>query len=408
MKNTRIALVGCGFVADYYVGTMRAHPELEIAGVMDCDVLRSAHFAAHYKLPAYSSFEAVLSDPSISIVANLTNPRSHYEVSRRCLEAGKHVYSEKPLALRLSEAEHLVDLAQRKGLYITSAPCSALSETAQTIWQALRQNEIGEVLTVRAELDDGFIATSRYQQWKSRSGTPWPWQDELTVGCTFEHAAYYLTWLANFFGRAESVTAFSSCSMREKWMADGVEDPGPDSSVACVRYESGVVARLTCSITAPLDRSLTIIGKEGVLRIDDSWDYRSPIYIQRRNFFSRVAGKYPFVTKLPVVGERRLPLLDGPGANSYRQTHKMDFARGVAELAEAIAEGRECRMSAQFCLHVNELVLAIHNAGSEGTTYRVRSSFEAMKPMPWVPSLGERKKAEVTREEKAYTAGLGQ
>jgi hypothetical protein len=61
----------------------------------------------------------------------------------------------------------------------------------------------------------------------------------------------------------------------------------------------------------------------------------------------------------------------------------MDFARGVAELAEAIAGGRECRLSPRFCLHVNELVLAIQNAGEDGATYRVRSSFEAMTPMPW-------------------------
>jgi len=383
MKHTRIALVGCGYVADLYVGTMRAHPELEITGVMDCDAERSARFAAYYGLPTYSSLDDVLKDPSTSIVANLTNPRNHYEISRRCLEAGKNVYSEKPLSVRLSDAEHLVELAKRNGLHIASAPCGALSETAQTMWKALRQNEIGKVLMVRAELDDGFIAATRYRQWKSRSGTPWPWKDELTVGCTLEHAGYYLTWLAVFFGRAESVTAFSFCSMREKWLADGVEDPAPDHSVACVRYESGVVARLTCSIVAPLDRTLTIIGQDGILRTDDCWDYRSPIYIQRRDFFGRVANKYPLVSRLPMVGEHRYPLLKGNGANSYRKTHKMDFARGVAELAEAIAGRRECRLSAQFCLHVNELVLAIHNAGGDGSTYRVRSSFEPMKPMSW-------------------------
>jgi predicted dehydrogenase len=388
IKQTRIALVGCGYVAHFYIGTMRAHPELEIAGVMDCDAERSARLAAQYKVPTYSSLDDVLKDPSIAIVVNLTNPRSHYEVSRRCLEAGKHVYSEKPLAMQLSDAEQLVDLAQRKGLHISSAPCSALSETAQTIWKALRANEIGKILMVQAELDDGFLAATRYREGKGWA--PWPWKDELAVGCTMEHAAYYLTWLATFFGRAESVTAFSSRSMRERWMADGVENPGPDFSVACVRYESGVVARLTCSILAPRDRTLTIIGQGGILRTDDAWDYHSPVYIRKRDFFGRVLNKYPFVSKLPVVGERKLSLLKGNGANSYRQTHQMDFARGVSELAEAVAGGRVSRLSAQFCLHVNELVLAIHNAGDDGATYRVRSSFEPMKPMPWAELSDEK------------------
>src|SRR5450631_1932682 len=103
-----IAIIGCGFVADLYVKTLALHPELKLAGVMDRDPLRAKRFADHYSLPIYSSLEELLNDKTVDIVVNLTNPHSHYAVSKASLEAGKHVYSEKPLATDLNEARELV------------------------------------------------------------------------------------------------------------------------------------------------------------------------------------------------------------------------------------------------------------------------------------------------------------
>jgi len=79
------------------------------------------------------------------VILNLTNPRSHHEITKRCIEAGKHVYSEKPLAMDFQLAVELVQLAQRKQVYLSSAPCSVLGETAQTMWKALKEGTIGHV-----------------------------------------------------------------------------------------------------------------------------------------------------------------------------------------------------------------------------------------------------------------------
>lgn len=111
----RIAIVGCGFVADYYLKTLPSYPELEIAGVMDRIEERASHLAAYHSVPTYRSLEELLADSSVEIVLNLTNPSSHYEVSKAALAAGKHVYSEKPLAMKMSEAKELVELAKQRG-----------------------------------------------------------------------------------------------------------------------------------------------------------------------------------------------------------------------------------------------------------------------------------------------------
>src|SRR5262249_53567701 len=118
----RVAIVGCGFVADYYVRTLPAHPEIELIGVMDRDAQRAERFARYYSLSRYDSLDELLADPRVEIVINLTNPSSHYEVSKRALLAGKHVYSEKPMAMQLDEANELVELAESRGLQISSAP----------------------------------------------------------------------------------------------------------------------------------------------------------------------------------------------------------------------------------------------------------------------------------------------
>jgi predicted dehydrogenase len=199
----------------------------------------SRRFAEHYKAPAYDSLESLLKDPEVDLVLNLTNPTSHFEVSRACLEAGKHVYSEKPLALTTDDAHALVTLAAKKGLRLSGAPCSLLSETAQTIWKAVRENQVGPTRLVYAELDEGLLHRMPHQSWLSDSGTPWPAQDEFEVGNALEHAGYYLTWLTAMFGPVESVTAFGSVQVPDKLTDQPLVRESADLTVACLRFASG-------------------------------------------------------------------------------------------------------------------------------------------------------------------------
>ena len=371
-----IAIVGCGFVADLYLKALPIHPELELMGVLDRDEDRASRFGQFHSVPVYGSLDELLSDRRVEIVLNLTNPSAHFELSKTCIEAGKHVYSEKPLALDLTEAEKLVELADDRGLQISSAPCSLLSETAQTIWKALRENRVGSVYVVYAEMDDGLVHRMPYKKWLSESGIPWPYKDELEIGCTLEHAGYLLTWLPAFFGPAQTVTAFSSVQIPDKHTDVPLSVDAADFSVACIKFASGVAARLTCSIIAPHDHSLRVIGEDGVLSTNDSWNYRSPVYLRRWLTIRRRMITSPWRTKVPLQGA------DNPLVR-YRGASRMDFCRGVAELWAAVRARRASRLSARFSLHVTELALAIHNATENGGSYTVRSSFDPIDPMPW-------------------------
>lgn len=369
----RIAIVGTGYVADYYMTTLARYPELELVGAYDQRDDALAHFGAAHGVSGYRSLDDLLAD-NADIVVNLTNPRSHFEVTKRALEAGKHVYSEKPLSMFLEEAEELVALAERNSLVLSGAPCSLLGETAQTLWKSLREETVGKAYLAYAEMDDGLVPRMPYAGWLSATGVPWPWKDEFETGCTLEHAGYYLTWFPAFFGPATSVTAFSTTLVDDKFTSEALTPNGPDFSVACITFANGVVVRLTCSIVGEHDHSLRIFGEKGTLSIHDSWFYNSPVKLQRQFNVRRRRVTTP---KLPVK------LVGSAEKYGYRGAQQMDFARGIAELAQSIDEKRQCRLSARYALHVNELVLAIHHAGVHGGTHEVRSRFDPIDPMPW-------------------------
>jgi predicted dehydrogenase len=378
----RIAIVGCGFVADYYKRTLANHPELELVGVTDRDLPRMARFAEFHGVPTFRSVDAVLGDPRVELVLNLTNPKSHFEITRAALEAGKHVYSEKPLSLRYPEAEQLVALAEKKGLELGGAPCSLLGETAQTLWKALREQKIGKVRVVYAELDDGPVHLMGCQGWRSDSGNAWPCKDEFEVGCTLEHAGYYVAWLVAFVGPATTVTSFATVTVPDKGIAVDVRTA--DFSVACIEFASGVVARVTCGIFAPHDHQLRIVGDGGVLSTADCWDYGSAVYLHKRTKLGLKAEKYPRAARLLGLGPKEQRLVRKPSFQyKTKGASRMDFARGPAEMAAAIGERRPSRMSARYALHVNEIVLAMQWPEHMGSPRKLTSTFEPLPPMLW-------------------------
>ena len=146
----KIAIIGTGFVADYYMTTLANHPQLVLAGAYDCDAMRLRQFAAYYKVATYPDFGAILADREVGIVVNLTTPESHYSLSKQALEAGKHVYCEKPLAMRYEEAAELVAIAERLGLTLASAPANALSAAHDLVSKSM--TSIGKPRLVYAQM----------------------------------------------------------------------------------------------------------------------------------------------------------------------------------------------------------------------------------------------------------------
>ncbi|MGH7857482.1 MAG: Gfo/Idh/MocA family protein, partial [Candidatus Binatia bacterium] len=231
-----VAVVGCGDIAQRYGETLQPHESLRIVGATDLIGERADAFAGKYGGRSYASLDDVLGDDAVDAVCNLTIHQAHEEVIRRSLEAGKHVFSEKPLTLDPTTAQELVRLADDRGLRLGCAPSVSCGEAQQTFWKLVRDGAAGVPRVAYAEVNWG-----RPETWH---GNPKPFYE---VGAVVDVGVYPLTILTTIFGPARRVSAFGAVLLPERTTLDGEAFTlaTPDFAVALVEWDDGFVARLT-------------------------------------------------------------------------------------------------------------------------------------------------------------------
>ena len=348
----RAALVGCGDVSRRYAAAIAACDGLELVAVADLDPARAAGLAAELRVGHAESLDAVLADGAVDLVVNLTAPRAHAAVTRAALEAGKHVHTEKPVALRYAEARELAELASARGVRLSAAPATLLGEAQQTAWKLVRAGEIGRVRLAYAEANWGRIET-----WH-----PDP-EGLYAVGPLVDVGVYALTILTALLGPARSVRAYETTLQPERATKDGVpfRPEAPDLTVAVVEHDGGAVTRLTASFYAGTGahRGIELHGDGGRLFLA-SW-----AEADSRLLRSDGRGEY-----------EPLPLLRDayPG---------IDWGRPLLDLAEAAATDRPHRASAEHAAHVVEAMEAAARSARDGGTVDLKSSFTLPEPMEW-------------------------
>lgn len=374
-----VGIVGCGYVADYYAVTLRAYasppdgPSLRLLGAFDVRPERTAAFAACHGVIGFTCLDELLNDPAIQIIVVLTPPDQHTAVALRALSAGKHIYLEKPVGLALEEVDAVHAAAAASDLKVSAAPCCILGGTAQTLRRALHDGRIGAVRLAYAEVDDGPHHLMPTRSWVSASGAPWPRNHERQLGCLLEHGPYAVAWLAMLFGPVRQVTADAATLVADTRPA------GPDFGCATLRFDGGVIARLTCGLIAPRNRGLSLFGQGGTLSVRNCAVDETAVVLRRYRRIRRRLILDPWGRRIP-------PLRPPVRAPRYRGSQYRNFAAGIAELAEAIDQGTTPRLGPAFHRHVTEVVLALHGAATDAVgQQKIASSFSPgdFPPMPW-------------------------
>jgi len=263
-----IALVGAGNIAARYARCIAEEPRLTFAGATDVLPGRAAELVAAYGGREYESLEAVLADDGVDVVANLTAPMAHATVTKACLEAGKHVHTEKPVALGADEARQLAETAAQNGVRLSCAPATLLGEAQQTAWKLVREGGLGTVRAVYAEANWGRIET-----WHPAPETLYESGPMVDVG------VYPLTILTAMFGPVRRVSAYGTTLLQERVRQDGQRFSlsTPDFYVAELEHERGVLARLTATfwVRAGRQRGLEFHGDEASLWMPTWSDFDS-------------------------------------------------------------------------------------------------------------------------------------
>lgn len=377
----RFAIIGTGFVVDYYMTTLANYTDLILTGVYDSDHARLKQFCDYYDVTAYASQDAVLADDQVDVVVVLTTPESHYAISTAALEAGKHVYCEKPLAMKLDDAQALVALAQARGLALGGAPANAFSNAFGLVQRTLASDTIGAPKLVYVEMEDGPVFRDEWQKWRSASGAPWPGQHEFEIGCTLEHAGYGLSWLIGLFGPIAQITGTSGTFFMNKGAPIVPDRMAPDFSTACLTFDSGVVARLTCGLCAPKDRAMTIMAEQGTLTVADLWDDRSSVFVEGRGntpsipfkIVRRLEAKLGMKLPLQLNAGQRLRYDDASKKKLPSYPSQIDFCAGIHALSQSAGHADHRSDMAAQALHVTEAALVLNRISDHGGHYDMKT-----------------------------------
>ena len=348
-----VGIVGCGDIAGRYAADLVNHPALSLVGATDLDPQRAERLTAEHGGRPYDDLDALLHDPAIEIVVNLTVHGAHAEVSRRSLLARRHVFSEKPLALTTDHARELVALAERVDRRLGAAPIVWQGELAQTAARWIRHGELGTVRLAFADVNWGRIET-----WHT---APQPFYD---VGPLFDVGVYPLTLLTALFGPVARVSGWATRLLAERVTRDGVAFGigRPDFTVAMLELVDGPLVRLTSDFYASSlsrQRGVELHGDAGSLWLSNWFQFEGRIE------HAAFDAEYEAV---PLVRQPAGPI---------------QWAAGVAEMAEAIQEGRPHRASAEQAAHVVEVMCAITASAQSGQPVNVSSRFAPPAAMPW-------------------------
>jgi predicted dehydrogenase len=356
----RVALVGCGNIAGPYARCIAAHDEIELVAVTDVDPARAAAFGAEHGCRVHDSLEALLADPEVQVVVNLTVHHAHYAVSRQAIEAGKHVYSEKPMALEASEARELVELAARHGVRLACAPSTFLGEAQQTAGALIAGGDLGTVRAVYADVNWG-----RIEAWHP---APIPFYD---VGVLVDVGVYPLTIATAFIGPAVAVDALGWDLMPDRVTTSGerFRIGSPDLIVAAVELAGGAVVRLTGSfyVGRPIREPgrLEFHGDVASLALGSFQDFDAPI------------------ERGPAGGAwEPVPYLREP-------YHGTDWGRGLADLARSIVDGTPQRVTGDHAAHVVEILTAARRSMRDRRRVEIESRFTPPPLTDWAVAAGQ-------------------
>jgi predicted dehydrogenase len=353
-EKVRVAIAGCGNVAKPYAQHITSYPHVELVGFFDLLPERAAAFAAEYGGTVYASLDELLADAAVDLVVNLTIHHAHAAVVRQCLEAGKHVHTEKPLALSSEEAAALVQLAEEKGLRLSSAPITFMGEAQQTAWKYIRDGKLGDVRVIYAEVNHG-----RIEAWHPN---PEPFYQ---VGALWDVGVYPLTLMTTFFGPVTAVTGVGRVVYPDRVTNEGrpFHISTPDFVVTMLEFAGGQIARLTTNFyirNTKQGGSLEFHGDAGSLYLQDFQNFGAAVEFAPY-------GADPLAPVPPV----REPF---PG---------IEFGRGVDDLATAIQEGRPQRATGKHAAHVIDILCSIERSLQEGRRVEVTSTFTPPQPMEW-------------------------
>ena len=361
MERVGIGIIGCGNISAAYLKAARVFPILDVKAVADMNPAAAEARGAEFGVPAVS-VDTLLADPGIEIVVNLTVPLAHVAVGLRAIAAGKHVHSEKPLAIDTAEARQLLDAAAAKGVRVGAAPDTFLGGAHQTCRRLIDEGAIGQTLAGTA-----FFMCPGHERWHPSPGFYYL----RGGGPVLDMAPYYVTDLVNLLGPVARVAAITARARPTRTITSqplaGTEIPVEVAThaAATLEFASGPVVTMVMSFDVPRHRHrpIELYGSEGSMAVPDPNWFGGQIEI------GSAAGDWRGVITEHAYANGNFRII------------------GVADMAHAIRKNRPHRASGALAYHVLEVMEAVQRSSDEGRHVTIESRPErpAMLPADLMP-----------------------
>ena len=277
MQTAKIGIIGTGHISDIYLKNLNTvYPNTQVVACADVNLAAAQAKADKWSVPDVLDVDTLLSREDISIVVNLTPPQHHYSVIRQALLAGKHVYTEKPLAASTEQANALVALAEEKGLLLCSAPETNYGATVSTAKALLQEDAIGKIL----------YADARFRWPGDENWHPNPaFLYQKGAGPLYDRGPYFLNVLVDLLGKVDSVFAMGAIGYPTRTVTSkprfGEVFPVETFShmQGMLRFSSGVLASTLFSfdLKCPYDSAIELFGTKGSMRINEPIGFGAPL-----------------------------------------------------------------------------------------------------------------------------------
>jgi len=371
-----LAIVGAGAISDEYLENLTRFPDVSVHVVADALPDRARSQAKKHGVPGWGTIDDALAHPDVEIVANLTIPAAHAEVSAAILRAGRHVWTEKPLAVDLASGAELLELATRRGLRLGCAPDTILGPGLQAAQRAIASGLIGEPLSAITLMQDpGPESWHPNPEFLYAKGG----------GPLWDRGPYYLAMLTLLLGPLRSVTAVARSASAQRTIGDGSRAGTafpvevPTHVGVMTEFATGALAQSVYSFDSALPRNgfVEISGTEGTLAVPDPNQFTGDLLLfpARRwtvDDLIAIGGVEPARSEWTV--------LPTPPSTAKRGT-------GILDMASSIRAGVAHRASGELGYHVLDALTAIDHAATSRSCVEVQSTVESPEALPdgWDP-----------------------
>lgn len=382
MQKIKAGIIGCGTISQVYMGNLIHSKLIDLCACADMFPEKAREAAAAFQIPKALTVEELIADPEIQLVINLTIPAAHKEINMKALQAGKHVYCEKPLATSYADAKEVADFAREKGLVLGGAPDTILGAGVQTVKKLVDEGWIGKPLSGTAN----FFCCG-HEIWH-------PQPDFLYkkgAGPIWDTLIYYIAALITCLGSVKQVSCFSATSGAQRQIksqpraGELIDIEVPTYFSGTMVFEGDVIVPYTATYDIWSSRlpGFELYGSEGTVTLSNPILFTSGVKLIR--------GETILENVKDLVGPDVIETLQSDKVFDWYSDMPLPYSAqganlrglGPENLASHLLYGTDFVTNADFALHIIEVMEAMDSAAQDGRIVPVSSSVPKSTALPF-------------------------